>query len=113
MDAGLPAAGEIAQLYTTQPPIGKPTRQAGAIDHAAKEFEAMFMAQMLQPMFAGIETDDMFGGGQGEDMVRGLIVQEYGKAVADSGASGMTNAIRTELLRLQEVTDNQTSGGSL
>ena len=44
-------------------------RQATAnpkVDAAAKDFESMFMAQMLQPMMEGLNVDGLFGGGHGE-----------------------------------------------
>ena len=76
--------------------------QAG-VRRAAEEFEAVFLSQMLAPLFAGIETDGFFGGGPGEDIYRSLLVEEYGKAMARSGGIGIAAAVERELLGLQEV----------
>ena len=71
------------------------------MEKASKDFEAVFMAQMLKPMWAGMETDPMFGGGPGEDAFRDLLVQEYGKSMTSVDNYGLSNAVMDELLRLQ------------
>jgi len=68
---------------------------------AAKDFEAMFMSQMLQPMFEGLEVDGSFGGGHGEETMRGFLVQEYGKAMATGTDFGLSDAVKSEMIRLQ------------
>ncbi len=71
---------------------------------AAKEFEAVFVAQMLAPIFASIKSDGPFGGGPAEDTYRTMLVDEYGKAIARAGGFGIADAVEREILRLQEVT---------
>ena len=44
-------------------------------------------------MTAGMKTDEMFGGGHGEDMWRTMLNQEYGKEIAKRG--GLTSALIT------------------
>ncbi len=73
------------------------------VRRAAEEFEAVFISQMLAPMFEGLETDELFGGGPGEDIYRSILVEEYGKAIARSGGIGIADAVQREILRLQEV----------
>ncbi len=70
---------------------------------AAKEFEAFFIAHMLDQMYAGMETDGMFGGGQAEQTYRGLLHQEYGKAIAEKGGVGVGKMVSAEIIRLQEL----------
>ncbi len=74
-----------------------------AIRKAAEEFEAVFVAQMLAPMFETIESDTMFGGGPGEDIYRSMMVEEYGKAIARSGGVGIADSVARELLSIQEA----------
>ena len=69
----------------------------------AQDFEAVFLSQMLKPMFEGIETDGMFGGGQGEEMWRSLMVDEYGKSIAKQGGIGIADAVMRTMLEMQEV----------
>ena len=74
-----------------------------AIDKAATEFEAQFVSQMLTQMWQGIETDGYFGGGNGEEMFRGLMINEYGKQIAQSGKLGIADSVRNAMLKMQEV----------
>jgi Rod binding domain-containing protein len=72
------------------------------IDDAAEQFEAVFLSQMLAPMWQGIETDGMFGGGSAEETYRGMMINEYGSMIAKSGGVGIADAVKSELLKLQE-----------
>ena len=69
----------------------------------AQEFEEVFISQMLNHMFKGISTDGPFGGGSSEKIYRSMMVDQYGKQMAANGGIGLSDAIHTELLRLQEV----------
>lgn len=67
----------------------------------AKEFEAMFLQEMLQPIFDQIETDGPFGGGQAEAAFRPMLLENYAKSISDSGGIGISDSILTEILRMQ------------
>ena len=41
----------------------------------AEDFEAVFLTQMLQPMFEGIKPEAPFGGGNSETMWRGMQIE--------------------------------------
>ena len=69
---------------------------------AGEEFESMFMSQMLSHMFAGIETNEMFGGGHGETMMRSMLVDEYAKEMTRAGGIGIADAVTREILKIQE-----------
>lgn len=83
-------------------------RTEAAYEKTARDFEAVFMAQMLQPMFEGLDVDDMFGGGHGEEMMRGLLTQEYGKAMAAQDQSGLSDAIKEQMIQLQAEASGKT-----
>lgn len=68
---------------------------------AAREFEAVFISQMVKPMFEGIETDGMFGGGKGEEVFRGLMIEQYGKEIADRDITGIQTQVMHKLIELQ------------
>lgn len=68
----------------------------------AGDFEAMFLAQMLSPMWEGIETDGMFGGGSAEETFRSMMINEYGKLISKAGGLGFATTVKAELLRAQE-----------
>lgn len=81
-------------------------RNYNEIEQAAQEFEAVFLSEMLKPMFAGLEPDPMFGGGHGEKVFKDMMVQEYGKTMAEQGGIGLAEHVKTELIKLQEALDN-------
>lgn len=78
-----------------------------AIEKAAQDFEAMFLTEMLKPMFEGIEPDPMFGGGKGEEMFQGMMLEEYGKVMAARGGIGLADYVKAEMIRIQESAQNQ------
>lgn len=64
----------------------------------AEEFEAIFISQMLTPMFEGIKTDGPFGGGHGESVFRSFQIDEMGKAISKSGGIGLADAMMRQLI---------------
>jgi len=76
---------------------------AAALKRAAQDFEAVFLARMLAPMFEGLKTDGPFGGGHAEGIYRSMMVDEMGTAIARSGGIGIADSIYEQLLRLQEA----------
>ena len=52
------------------------------VRQAAEDFEAVFISQMLAPMFEGLADDDYLGGGPGQDIYRSMLVEQYGKSLA-------------------------------
>jgi peptidoglycan hydrolase FlgJ len=83
-------------------PLGGSPAKAAAVKKAAQDFEAMFMSSMLESMTAGMKPDKVFGAGQGEQMFRSMLNQEYGKAMAATGTLGIADSIEREMLRMQE-----------
>ncbi len=68
----------------------------------AREFEAVFISEMMRPMFEGLEVDPMFGGGRGEEVFKGMLIDEYGKGMARAGGIGLADHIKQQLIHLQE-----------
>lgn len=71
----------------------------------AEEFEAFFLSQMIEQMFAQTGEDNPFGGGPGEKAFRGLLHEEYAKVMAQSGGLGLADRLTSEILRYQESGD--------
>ena len=96
---------QSAMTIAKSAPIGMPhkTNDPVAAQKAAKEFEGVFISQFLGSMFEGISTDGPFGGGEGEQMFRSLMVDQYGKQIEAQGGFGLAKSVTAELLRTQEV----------
>ena len=69
----------------------------------AQEFESVFLGQMLETMFEGIDTDGPFSGGHGERVFRSLLLQEYGRTISAQGGIGIADAVVRQLLAVQET----------
>ncbi|WP_448203197.1 rod-binding protein [Azospirillum sp. sgz302134] len=72
------------------------------IRKAADDFENVFVSQMLGHMFSGIEVDETFGGGHGEEMFRSMLTDQYAHQVNRRGGFGIADQVYRELLRAQE-----------
>jgi Rod binding domain-containing protein len=72
----------------------------------AKEFESVFITEMMKPMFESVEVDPMFGGGNGEDVYRTMLTQEYGKKIAEGQSLGLADYVTSALIRAQEESGN-------
>ena len=95
--------GQTAMAASRQAPKIRPGSDMTHARETAQDFEAFFLGQMLQPMFAEMDSDGPFGGGQAEQMWRSLQVDEFGKAFARAGGVGIADSIYREIMRQQEV----------
>lgn len=89
-------------LHNRQNPLNMDVRPED-VARTAEDFEAFYLTQVTANMFAGIETDPMFGGGPGEAVFQSLLTQEYGKLVARAGGIGIADAVAREMIKLQEA----------
>ena len=56
--------------------LNKDPKAAGTrIKEVSQDFEAMFLGQMLSPMFEGLKSEGPFTGGYAESTWRSLLVQ--------------------------------------
>jgi flagellar protein FlgJ len=99
MDNGQMALQNSKQMM---PRLGRVDSAAKA-EKVAQDFEAVFIGQMLQPMFKDIEAEEPFGGGQGEEVWKSMMVDEIGKQMAKAGGIGLAASVKREILRMQEA----------
>jgi Rod binding domain-containing protein len=104
--AGVDPAVLQAQAQASQAKTGAPgvARSAGtsSVAKTAQDFEAMFVAQLLQPMFKGVDMSAMGGDSPGNGVYKEMLVREYGKAIAEAGGLGIADTVKQEMLRIQE-----------
>ena len=74
------------------------------IQATAQDFEAVFLAQMMEQMM-GETTQSSFGGGPGEKAFSSMLNEEYAKVMAKAGGIGLADALAREMLALQEGRD--------
>jgi peptidoglycan hydrolase FlgJ len=106
--AGSPAAG-LATSGSAVPGSSKPSHPSQVADpvktaKAAKDFEAMAIGQLLQPMFDTVNTTTgTFGGGHGEEAWKPMLVQEFAKQIEAHGGLGLAKPVYDAMLRMQET----------
>lgn len=72
------------------------------IAKSAHDFEAMAIAQFLQPMFDTVDTSKgLFGGGAGEEAWRPMMIEQLAKKLADHGGLGLATQIQAAMQRAQ------------
>lgn len=70
---------------------------------AAEEFESVFLSEMLAPMFEGLDSDGLGGGGMGEQIFRPMLVERYAEAISRAGGVGIAESVMAEMLRMQST----------
>jgi flagellar protein FlgJ len=63
----------------------------------AKELEGVFLSVIIEPMFSEGKNSDLYGGGNGQGIFRTLMIQEYGKMLAEAGGVGLAAGIVKQL----------------
>ncbi len=81
-------------------PLGKPR----TAHEAAQQFEAVFLQQMLKPMFASLGRDSLFGGGNEGAIYRDFLVDALARALARAGGIGIAKAVEGEIATLRGET---------
>ncbi len=77
------------------------TKNMERIEEQAREFEAVFITEMMKPMFEQIKPNEMFGGGKGEEIFNGIMLQEYGKNIASLDIIGIQSQVKSQLIEMQ------------
>lgn len=72
------------------------------VDATARDFEAVFISQMFEQLFEGVQTDGPMGGGNGERIFRSMMIQEVGRQMASQGGLGLADVVKRELIAMQE-----------
>ena len=92
---------------------GRPqTDQAAELRKAAEDFEAVFLFQMMKQMRSGMQKEDMFHGGMGEDVFTEMLDEEFSKKMAGRGSVGIADMLYKQLSRqygIEETKPGQVS----
>lgn len=98
----LDQGNRVAEVKRTERAL-KAKASAAQIDEAAQEFEAVFLSQMLQHMFAGVDMSPMAKDGASKDIYQSMLVDEYARLISRAGGIGLADQVRQEMLKLQEI----------
>jgi Rod binding domain-containing protein len=70
---------------------------------SSEDFEAVFMNNMFQQMFTGIDGEGPFGGSGATGVWRSFLTDEYAKSFVKSGGIGLADQVYNTLLAQQEI----------
>lgn len=74
---------------------------------AAEDFESVFIHQMMEFMWSGMETDGPFSGGHSEGVFRSMLNEQYAENISESGGIGIADNVYREILKMQEIDPNE------
>ena len=100
MAQALHSIGMIQTPALAATPAKNPANLA-RIKQQAQDFEAVFISQMMENMFADVDVDPM-NDGPGKDIFKSMLNDQYGKIIARSGGIGIADHVAQEMIRLQE-----------
>ncbi len=98
--AALSAASAIAETVEKLSPAAN-----RKIKETAQQFESVFLTNMFEEMFSGIqEQEGPLGAGPGQTAWRSMLTEEYANSIAKNGGIGVADQVQRELIALQERT---------
>lgn len=102
----------ILPALPTSNNTGLTEKELKKIDATAQDFEAVFITEMLKPIFDTVEVNPMFGGGKGEEVFKKFQLNEYGKMLSAEGGVGLAAQVKAQLIHNQQVAKgiNPTAG---
>lgn len=84
------AVEQIRENRTTATANDK--EQAG-LQKACRDFEAIFIQQMLKEMRESIPKDDLFGGDKGEETFKGMLDETLAQKLSEGGGLGLADML--------------------
>lgn len=78
-------------------------RDVAKVKQLAKDFEAVFLEQMLRTMRSSVQKSGLVDGGNAEEIYRSMLDGEYAKLMAGQGTSGLSQMIERQLLQTMGV----------
>jgi flagellar protein FlgJ len=100
LGASLSAIGNAASTQTQAA-----LKIKGKAKAAAQDFEAMFLNNMFQQMYTGVDGDGPFGGSGALKVWRSFMTDQYARSFAKAGGIGIAPKIYETLLRQQGLTE--------
>ncbi len=73
------------------------------IDQVSKDFESVFLSEMLKTVFSGETIGNFFGGGVAGDVYKSYLSDALAHSLVEAGGIGIATQVRQEILKLQET----------
>lgn len=77
------------------------------LKNACRDFEAVFINQMLQAMRKTVVKTDLFGSDQKEEYFREMMDAEISKSISRTSSLGIADMLYRQLSKMQTGSENQ------
>jgi peptidoglycan hydrolase FlgJ len=99
---GLGALDALAGVAAKAPKLSlDKTQNLEKAKSTAQDFESVFLNNMFQQMFTGLDGEGPFGGSGATGVWRSFLTDEYSKSFAKAGGIGITNEVYRSLIAHQ------------
>ena len=95
-----PTTGETTR--TLSKGQGKKKIDEGKLKKACRDFEAIFIQQMLKAMRQTVQESDLFGKGSEKETFQSLFDEEWSKSLAQQGGIGIGKMLYRQVLSPEE-----------
>ncbi len=104
MAAAIPASHAASSVLTAAPTLAAGGKgRDPKLWKASQDYEAMVLQTMFAQMTSGLTGEGPLGAeGDGGEIWRGMLVDQYAHKVGESGGLGIADHVYRELIRLQE-----------
>lgn len=76
---------------------GTNSKEDAALRNATKDFEALFVKQMLNSMKKTINKSGLLDGGMGQEIFEDMLYDEYAQKIADTANLGISDMMYQQL----------------
>jgi peptidoglycan hydrolase FlgJ len=102
--SSMSAQSQLQAKTTTGGMTGQSVEQVKAkAKQASENFESMFLSNMFQQMYAGLDGDGPFGGKGSLKIWRSFMTDQIAKSFAKTGGIGLAPQVYAALLRHQGI----------
>jgi peptidoglycan hydrolase FlgJ len=98
-----PAQTVTTQANPAEALVGVDRRNKSDVREAAEEYESVFLKNMLEAMFTGLEDGGTWGSGEGAEAWQGMMIDEYAKSISEAGGIGLADSVERQMLEIQEA----------
>ena len=78
------------------PSTNKSAEEEGKLKDACRDFEAIFIKQMLDSMKKTVQKTGLMEGGMAEDIFENMLYDEYSKVMAKTGNFGIADMLQRQ-----------------
>lgn len=100
------ASKSIAALQQVSAKAQAGAKSPDAAEKVSKEFEAVFLTEVIDEMFKNVNIGN-FGGGYAEETWRSFLAQAYADQLAGQGSTGIARNVLASIRAYEQATKAQ------